>query len=76
MVSNTNPISKMSSGLLDSIRLIITSKEGLTILFLILTIFLLILWLNNVIKKGGGVITLVSFMITLFMCWITWVCNC
>ncbi len=70
----SNPITKISEGLHNSILSLITSKEGLTILFLILTIFILILWLNNVIKKNGGFITLISFLITIFMCWITWVC--
>ena len=73
----TNPISKISNGLFDSVLHIIQTKEGITIFTLVLSILLLILWLTKVIKKNGGVITLISFIITIFMCWITWVsCNC
>jgi hypothetical protein len=72
----TNPVSKISSGLFDSIIHMLTTKEGLSIFFLILSIFILILWISNTIKKNGGIITLISFMITFFMCWITWAqCN-
>ena len=73
----TNPISKISNGLFDSIMQIIKTKEGITIFFLVLSIVLFILWITKVIKKNGGVITLISFIITIFMCWNTWVsCNC
>ena len=69
----SNPITKISEGLFSTIASIMTSKEGLTVFFLVLTIFMLILWLTKVIKQNGGFITLISFMITIFMCWITWV---
>lgn len=69
----TNPISKISDGLFDSFLNLITNKEGLSILFIIITIFILILWLTNVIKKNGGFITLISFLISCFLCWISWV---
>jgi hypothetical protein len=69
----SNPITKISEGLFSTITTIMTSKEGLTVFFLVLTIFILILWLAKVIKTNGGFITLISFMITIFMCWITWV---
>ena len=69
----SNPISKISEGLFNSIISIMTTKEGLTIFFLVLTIFILILWLSKVINKNGGFITIISFIITIFMCWITWV---
>ena len=69
----TNPISKISDGLIDSIITLITTKQGLSILLLIITIFLLILWWTRVIKKNGGFITLISFICTIFMFWITWV---
>jgi hypothetical protein len=71
-----NPISKISDGLLDSTVRLVTSREGLSILFIVITIFILILWLANVIKKNGGFITFISFLISCFMCWITWAsCN-
>jgi hypothetical protein len=73
----TNPISKISDGLLSSILHLITSKEGLSILCIVITIFILILWLTNVINKNGGYITFISFLISCFMCWIAWAhCNC
>lgn len=68
-----NPITQISEGLFNTIISIITSKEGLTVFFLVLSIFILILWLAKVINKNGGFITLISFIITIFMCWITWV---
>lgn len=77
MTYNTNPISKISNGLFETLSHMMTTKEGLSLFFLILTIFLLILWLSNVIKKNGGIITLISLITTLFMFWITWVsCDC
>ena len=73
----TNSLSKISSGLFDSITQIVSTKEGLTIFFLVLSIALLILWLTNLIKKFGGTLTLVSFITTFFMAWITWAtCDC
>ena len=72
-MENTNPLSKISNGLFNTIVKSITTKEGITIFFLVLSIFILILWLANVIKKNGGILTLISFIITAFMCWITWV---
>jgi hypothetical protein len=69
----TNPISQISHGLIDTIMTLITTKEGISILFLVLTIFLLILWWTQTIKKNGGFITLISFITTIFMFWITWV---
>jgi hypothetical protein len=69
----SKPITKISEGLFSSIKSIITTKEGLTILFLIISLFILFLWLSKVINKNGGFITLISFMATAFMCWITWV---
>jgi hypothetical protein len=72
----TNPISKISDGVFQSFLHMITSKEGLSLLFIITTIFVLILWLTNVIKKNGGYITLICLLISSFTCWITWVsCN-
>ena len=68
-----NPISKISEGLLNSFIQLVTNKEGLSILFIVITIFILVLWLTNVIKKNGGFITLICFLISCFMCWITWV---
>lgn len=73
----TNPVSKISFGLIDSIFQIMKTKEGITIFLLVLSIVLLILWLTKVIKKYGGTITLISFITTFFMSWITWVsCDC
>lgn len=69
----TSPISKITNGLLDSIMTLITTKQGITIFLLVLTIFILILWWSHVIKKNGGFITLIFFMATMFMSWITWV---
>ena len=60
----TNPISKISDGLFDSIMQMIKTKEGVTIFLLVLSIVLLILWITRVIKKNGGVITLISFIIS------------
>ena len=68
----TNPISRISDGLLSSFSHLVTSKEGLSILFIVITIFILILWLTNVIKKNGGYITFISFLVSCFLCWITW----
>jgi hypothetical protein len=39
----TNPISKISNGLIDTLISLITTKQGVSILLLVLTIFLLIL---------------------------------
>lgn len=69
----TNPISKISDGLIDSLISLITTKQGLSILLLIITIFLLILWWTQTIKKNAGFIILISFICTIFMFWITWV---
>ena len=73
----TNPISKISSGLIDSITSIMTTKEGLSIFFLVLTIFFFTLWVTNVLKKDGGALTIISLLTTVFMFWITWAtCDC
>jgi len=72
----SNPIANISDGLFSSIINIVNNKESLTIFFLVLSIFILILWLTKVINKNGGFITLIFFLITMFMCWITWVNNC
>ena len=69
----SNPIAKISEGLFGSISNIVRTKEGLTVLFLIISIFILILWLTKVIVYNGGLITLFCFIITGLMCWITWV---
>jgi len=69
----TNPISKITNGLIESLITLITTKEGISILLLILTMFLFILWLTKTINKNGGFITLISFLSTIFMFWITWV---
>lgn len=70
-------ISKISNGFLSTFTEIIKTKEGITILLLIITIILFILWISKVIKKNGGFITLISFIITIFMSWITWAnCDC
>ena len=73
----TNPINRISSGLIDSITSIMTTKEGLSIFFLVLTIFFFTLWSTGVLKQNGGTLTIISLLTTVFMFWITWVtCDC
>jgi len=73
----TTPIGKISNGLIDSITSIMTTKEGLSIFFLVLTIFFFTLWTTGVLKKEGCALTTISFIVTIFMFWITWVtCEC
>ena len=69
----SNPIGSISEGLFGSISSIVRSKEGITVLFLIVSILILILWLTKVIIYNGALITLFCFIITGLMCWITWV---
>ncbi len=69
----THPFSKISNGLINEIMKSFTTKEGITIFFLVLSMFILVLWLSNVIKTNGFLLTLLSFIITSLLCWITWV---
>ena len=68
-----NPINKITSGITNTFLKHMSTKEGISIFFLVLTMFLLMMWISGVLVKYSSILTIISFIITCFMCWITWI---